>query len=223
MSAEPTVEPTEASAASSSAAAAPLAASHCVADGSWVLLIFGDGERRLVRVRKGSKTSAGKQQVLMDALVGAPYGANFRVEPGGLVRDPRTVEEISGSVGDAFADVVDAKEDASNAELFDDGSNSTAQRLGDADIRRLKQKGVHGAELVKTIAQNSATFAGKTAFAQDKYAAWDPTLTQWDPAHTRPLLTWQVPPQKGQEAHAIPDVRPAVGAKPMRLLHAQRA
>ena len=138
---------------------------HTCNDGDWAIFLFGDGERRLSRVRKGAKTSVGKQQVLMDPMVGAPFDANFRSEPGCLVRDPRTVEQISGSVND----VIDAKSDASNAQLFDEGASSSAQQLGEGDIRRLKQKGMHGAELVKTIAANSVTFAGKTAFAQEKY------------------------------------------------------
>jgi tRNA (adenine-N(1)-)-methyltransferase non-catalytic subunit len=146
--------------------------STSIADGAWVLLQFSDGEQRLVRVQKGKKMGAGKQSVLMDPLIGLRYGSCFRVEPSGLVHDARTMEEISGSVVSApesISDVVDAKAGASNAELFDEGAASKAQKLGDADIRRLKESGLHGAELVKAIAANSATFSGKTAFAQDKY------------------------------------------------------
>ena len=153
-------------AALEAATAEPTAApSRCVAEGGWALLLFADGERRLVRVRAGCKTGVGKVQVAMDCMIGAPYGCTFLLTPGGLVRDERTAEEIAGSIDDA----VDAKGDASNAELFDEGATSGAQALGEEDIRRLKQKGVHGAELVKTIAANSSTFAGKTAFAQHKY------------------------------------------------------
>ena len=142
-------------------------AAPVIEDGQWVLLLFSGGERRMLRARRSAKMSAGggKQQVLMDPLIGAPFGANFRIEPGGLMRDSRTVEQINGSVSDAVC----AQPDATNAELFDEGSSSKAQKLGEADIRRLKEGGAHGADLVKAIAANSATFAGKTAFAQDKY------------------------------------------------------
>ena len=156
-------EPTSSAAAGASSTDG---ACPCVADGQWVLMLQSDGDRRLVRVRAGGTTKAGKLQVSVEPMIGAPFGANFRVEPSGLVRDVRTVEEITGSVGEVFSDVAPARPDATNAELFDDGN---AQRLGEADIRRLKQKGTHGAELVKAIAASSATFAGKTAFAQDKY------------------------------------------------------
>jgi tRNA (adenine-N(1)-)-methyltransferase non-catalytic subunit len=135
-----------------------------IADGNWALLLLSGGERRLVRVKCGSKTQAGKQQCLMDPIVGAPFGSNFCVQGGKLVRDARTVEDISGEI-DAFADE-SVQTGASNADLFDDGQ---AQKLTDADIQRLKRDGTQGAELVKAIAANSATFAGKTAFAQNKY------------------------------------------------------
>ena len=117
-----------------------------VADGQWVILVQSGGEPRLVRVRTGGKTSAAKQQVPMDPIIGAPFGANFRVEPAGLVRDARTVEELSGAVGDTFANIAGAAqpdEHRTNAELFDDGK---AQSLDDHAIRKLKEQGVHGAE-----------------------------------------------------------------------------
>ena len=79
-----------------------------VAEGQWAILLLSSGEQRLVHVRRGSKLSVGRQQCKLDALVGAPFGANFRVEANSLVRDSRTTEEISGAIGDAFAGVVGA-------------------------------------------------------------------------------------------------------------------
>ena len=141
--------------------------SATVRDGDWILLSLSSGDRRVVRARKGSKTNAGKGMVSMDPFIGAPFGANFRVEPRDLVRDSRTVEELAAGGGE-LADAVTATvgDGSSNAELFDDGK---AQQLSDADIQRLKREGTHGADLVKAIAASSATFAGKTAFAQEKY------------------------------------------------------
>ena len=142
--------------------AAGAGAGRCIEDGHWVLMVISGDERRLVRVRRGDKMNSGKQKVLMDPIIGAPFGANFSIEPGGLVRDTRTVEEISGSV----SSIVNAQDGATNAALVDDGQ---AQRLGEADIRRLKAKGTDGAAVIAAIAANSSTFAGKTAFSQDKY------------------------------------------------------
>ena len=137
-----------------------------VSEGSWVILLLAGGERRLVQVRPGAKLHVGRQHCTLDPLIGKPFGANFRVEPVGLVRDSRTIEEISGAIGDVFAGMATAQPGATNAKLFDD---STAQQLGEKEISALKEAGTHGAELVKTIAQNSLTFASKTAFAQEKY------------------------------------------------------
>ena len=148
--------------AAATSSAPPLPARNLCNEGDWALMLPSDGERRLMRVRRGTKFSSGRQQVLMDPLVGAPFGANFRIEASGLVRDPRTVEEIMGSLNDAIC----AQPDATNAALVDD---CTAQTMSEADIRRLKQKGTDGAAVVKAIAAASATFASKTAFSQDKY------------------------------------------------------
>ena len=54
----------------------------------------------------------------------------------------------------------------SNAELVDNGG---AQALSTADIEAMKARGSAGAEIVAALAANSATFAAKTEFSQDKY------------------------------------------------------
>ena len=60
-----------------------------VSEGSWVILLLAGGERRLVQVRPGAKLHVGRQHCTLDPLIGTPFGANFRVEPVGLVRyDP---------------------------------------------------------------------------------------------------------------------------------------
>ena len=135
-----------------------------VADGHWAILIMSDGEQRMMQIRAGSKVFVGKGKVPLDPIIGTPFGANFRVEAGALVRDHRTLEEISGALGDAFAGVATAQPGASNAGFFDDGAKSTAQQLGEKEIRELKEKGVTGEDLVKAIAAGSKTFASKTAF-----------------------------------------------------------
>ena len=154
-------------ASSSTSSSANTTAPATIEHGHWVLLSLSDGECRLVCVRRGSTTKVGRQFVPVDPLIGSPFGANFLVEPKRLVRDPRTVEEISGSIGDAVC----AQPGASNAELNDNpvDDEGHAQSLGEQDIKRLKAQGTHGADLVRAIAAGSATFAGKTAFAQEKY------------------------------------------------------
>ena len=152
------------------AASASSSTALCLEEGQWALLSLSGGDKRIMQVKRGEKLTNGKMKVLMDPMIGAPFGANFRIEADGLKRDERTVEEMSGAIGDTFSDVVSAQAGASNAELTDERlGEAHAQKLGEGDIRRLKQKGLSGEEVIRTLAKNSSTFAGKTAFSQDKY------------------------------------------------------
>ncbi|EFN52089.1 hypothetical protein CHLNCDRAFT_139358 [Chlorella variabilis] len=53
-----------------------------------------------------------------------------------------------------------------NADLVDSGG---AQALSAADIEAMKAEGAAGADIVAALTANSATFAAKTEFSQDKY------------------------------------------------------
>ena len=174
---------------------------HTIREGDWVLLLLSGGERRLMQARATAKIHIGRSTVLAAPLIGAPFGTNFRLDTSGgddegagsgggsssskkrkqqdrLVLDPRTVEQIDGSVGDALADMraaaaaadgaegVEGEDKRNNATLFDDGS---AQALDEQAIKRMKQQGAQGEAIVKALAQNSATFAAKTAFSQEKW------------------------------------------------------
>lgn len=46
---------------------------------------------------------------------------------------------------------------------------NTAQKLSTADIIKLREQGLNGAEIVKSLMENSATFGIKSNFAQAKY------------------------------------------------------
>ena len=46
---------------------------------------------------------------------------------------------------------------------------STAQRLDQTDIQRLKDSGAQASEIVGALITSSKTFKGKTAFSQEKY------------------------------------------------------
>jgi hypothetical protein len=46
---------------------------------------------------------------------------------------------------------------------------NTAQKLSTADIANLRQQGLNGAEIVKSLMENSSTFGIKSDFAQAKY------------------------------------------------------
>lgn len=46
---------------------------------------------------------------------------------------------------------------------------NTAQKLTEPDICRLKESGLNGEEIIRTLIENSETFASKTDFAQEKW------------------------------------------------------
>ena len=147
---------------------------HRIGDNDWVLLIMSSGERRLVQVRASSKIHIGQSHVSAAPLLGTPFGANFRLETEGkkqdhkLVVDKRTVEQIDGDVTSALADMRGeaGPEMKNNAVLNDDGS---AQSMDEHAIKKMKLEGAQGETIVRALAQNSASFAGKTAFSQEKW------------------------------------------------------
>ena len=47
--------------------------------------------------------------------------------------------------------------------------NSTAQRLDQDDIQKLKDRGAQAHEIVGALITSSKTFQGKTTFSQEKY------------------------------------------------------
>ena len=148
--------------------------SRTIGDNDWVLLIMSSGERRLVQVRASLKIHIGQSHVSAAPLLGMPFGANFRLETEGkkqdhkLVVDKRTVEQIDGDVASALADMRDeaGPETKNNAVLNDDGS---AQSMDERAIKKMKLEGAQGETIVRALAQNSASFAGKTAFSQEKW------------------------------------------------------
>jgi tRNA (adenine-N(1)-)-methyltransferase non-catalytic subunit len=135
---------------------------------------MSSGERRLVQVRASSKIHIGQSHVSAAPLLGTPFGANFRLETEGkkqdhkLVVDKRTVEQIDGDVTSALADMRGeaGPEMKNNAVLNDDGS---AQSMDEHAIKKMKLEGAQGETIVRALAQNSASFAGKTAFSQEKW------------------------------------------------------
>ena len=111
-----------------------------IAEESWVLLLLSGGEQRLLKVARGGKTRVGKSQLSLDPLIGEPFGSNFSVENCGndgakLVRDARSVEQLSDVAGGAFAELGAAAPDATNADLVDDGA---AQSMGHTEVGRLR-------------------------------------------------------------------------------------
>mmetsp|Transcript_54366 Transcript_54366/g.156320 ORF Transcript_54366/g.156320 Transcript_54366/m.156320 type:complete len:453 (+) Transcript_54366:50-1408(+) len=100
----------------------------------------------------------------IEAVLDQPYGAILRRSEGGQwLRYRRTCEEQPPPP--AGGDEGGEEEYVSNALLAQDNS---AQALSPGEVSELKGR-CSGDEVVAAIASNSATFATKTKFAQEKY------------------------------------------------------
>eukprot|EP00440_Ansanella_granifera_P061350 gb/GFBE01066510.1/.p1 GENE.gb/GFBE01066510.1/~~gb/GFBE01066510.1/.p1 ORF type:complete len:438 (+),score=105.26 gb/GFBE01066510.1/:1-1314(+) len=93
----------------------------------------------------------------VDVVLKVPYGATLRKEASGQW------ERVRRSADTMEADKVEVE--GNNRHLAQDNS---AQSLTPAEVKELKGK-CSGGEVVEALASNSATFATKTKFAQEKY------------------------------------------------------
>ena len=104
------------------------------------------------------------KDVSLAPLIGAPFGSTYEVDQDGVLYPAQPIPEWTA--GDDAINAID--DDRNNADVNDMRDNS-AQRMDQHDIARLKREGVGGRSLVEALAASSATFAKKTAYAQEKY------------------------------------------------------
>lgn len=133
--------------------------------GQWVI-IATNGEKRLLKVDASSRVHIYHACLPALGLVGVPFGSIVTSADGKLAVDERLAEDITGTFAEWERAAEADDEQRTNKALFDDG---TAQALSAAGIAKLREQGLQGEELVREIAQNSATFEGKTSFSQHKY------------------------------------------------------
>jgi hypothetical protein len=111
---------------------------------------------------------------------GGGAGYALHLVPDGVLMPPLKARDVLGDApsgagaGGESGDSGDEGEDrdpalpgpVDNRHLVDSG---TAQELSAGDIARMKAEGATGVSIIAALAGNSATFAGKTAFSQEKY------------------------------------------------------
>lgn len=154
-------------------AGAPLLLS--VEDGEWAVFAragAGDAPQRLSK-----RTPA----VSLAPLLGSTYGSVYVVRddaaegsgagaPGGGKRTRRLVGVVPRGAADESDDVAGAGAGAGsvsdNRNLVD---QNTHQALTAEQIAALKRGGATGADIVRHLVENSATFQEKTVYAQEKY------------------------------------------------------
>jgi tRNA (adenine-N(1)-)-methyltransferase non-catalytic subunit len=144
-----------------------------------VILVRGGDYNRLITVRPSLSLKVGRLGVVhVGSLVGQPADGTYRFEPSTRRLVPATDGDLPDLDGEMGAELPDDRaanidvEEAGDAGGARDNRNlldrNTAQTLTTEDLRAMKQEGAV-ADIVTALVQNSATFAQKTAFSQEKY------------------------------------------------------
>ncbi len=112
----------------------------------------------------------GKSRVNLRDLIDKPYGSVFEL----INRSLKLLDNSSISLEYERSNPDEEKDDNNSNNLLRGNNSSyvdtnTAQKLKDSDIQRLRENGFTGGEIIKTLIENSETFASKTEFAQDKW------------------------------------------------------
>ncbi|KAL4423995.1 hypothetical protein ABPG75_001296 [Micractinium tetrahymenae] len=134
-----------------------------VREGDTIIWSINGDRQALITIDKNTKVKLGKVFCSAAALVGCPYGSMFA-----LGADGKTLERTE-YVPLSDWDLPNAPDfnTRTNAELVDAGL--AHQALSAEDIEAMKAEGKAGADIVAALAANSATFANKTEFSQEKY------------------------------------------------------
>ena len=163
--------------------------SPVVREGDFVVLAFGDGRQIFAQCVKSWKgktppVKVNKRSYTTANLVGLPYGTVLELGPTGLIPLPEgeglfpnfpgidnkngggDLEDKESTADDNTFPSIEQTTD--NRNLVD---NNTSQTMDQDKLKVLKDAGVEGSEIVKTIVENSATFEGKTEFSKAKYIA----------------------------------------------------
>lgn len=154
------------------------------------------GETLVVRMHDDKSTSVikakcdqkiGRSKVSVKNIVGAPYGSVFEIVDRRLERvaDDDVFDNLSDDEDEVkkSADSMTAGEDvgqtgntsAAQAPVVEQGDNSTyydsntAQKLQTADIKKMRESGASGLDIIKSLIANSDTWNAKTEFAQEKW------------------------------------------------------
>lgn len=113
-----------------------------------------------------------KSRVSLKEIVGQPYGAVFELNNRKFQRVSEAIQaEVELYDADDYGEpqepiTVDGRMRGDNSKFVD---TNTAQKLTNEDINKLKESGVSAQDIIKSLIQNSDTFATKTDYAQAKW------------------------------------------------------
>lgn len=131
-----------------------------IKENDWVVLESSDGKRVLGHLVKNASARIGKRKRKIGALLGCNWGDNFAVRNGDFL------ERVGEVVEQDVPQEAEMTTTRNNQDLDDTTEN---QKLRQEAILQLKEQGVEGEDLVRTVVNNSSTFEKKTPFSQEKY------------------------------------------------------
>ena len=143
------------------------------------------GDTVIVRMHDDKSTSMlkvlGEQKICRSKistknLVGAAYGSVFQITADRklkLVTDEENDDILEASPFEEIDSDPNAIEPAADVLLPGDNrgyiDTNTAQKLSNIDIRRLRDSGASGKQIIASLIANSDTWSSKTEFAQEKW------------------------------------------------------
>jgi tRNA (adenine-N(1)-)-methyltransferase non-catalytic subunit len=133
-----------------------------VKEGDTVIIRLQDDKSTCMLKIEGDQ-KIGKTRVSVKNVIGAPYGSVFQISDRKLEYLAR---ESSHDDGASFDLAVDNDSRGDNRDYVD---SNTAQKLSTSDIEKLKESGVSGEDIIKSLIANSNTWSCKTSFAQEKW------------------------------------------------------
>lgn len=134
-----------------------------VAEGDWVLIVDNETKFSFAYATRTATVKMGKKPIKCEALIGAAYGSFFDVINGKLI--PTNPNAHKEALEDLVGDETSGTAANDNRHLTD--YNNT-QGMTQAEVKELKEAG-QKTELVRKLAENSASWNKRTEYSQQKY------------------------------------------------------
>lgn len=143
------------------------------------------GDTVIVRMHDDKSTSMlkvlGEQKICRSKvstkhLVGAAYGSVFQITADRklkLVTEEENDDVVESSTAEGMDEI--SSNEFGDSDVLLPGDNrgyvdtNTAQKLSNVDIKKLKESGASGKQIIASLIANSDTWSSKTEFAQEKW------------------------------------------------------
>jgi len=139
-----------------------------IREGDTVIVRMHDDESsHMLHVRGEQKLF--KKRLVVDSLIGAPYGSVFQIDGMTLTRvheDQQGLDELEVA---AEEETNAGKAKVRKGDNSNYNDTNTSQKMTIAQIEKLKESGVSGNQIIQSLIANSDTWGAKTDFAQEKW------------------------------------------------------